>query len=68
MKNWKYTDPSGIFLKDQTLLFYLQYCLCLGVPFFRTFLGFPDFRPIPDSYAKIPAFYANIPCYLGFYT
>ena len=30
--------------------------------------SFPVSCPIPDFYAKIPAFYADILCYLRFYT
>ena len=50
------------------LLIYSLYCLCLCVPSFEAFPVFPVFCPIPDFYAEITGFYANIPCYLGFYT
>ena len=52
---------------DTTLLFYLLCCIFLCVPSFGTFSIFPVSRPIPDFYAKIPTFYANILCYLVFY-
>ena len=56
-----------IYNYTETLLFYsLCYrCLCVS-----SFWGLPVFsvsRSISDFYAKIPDFYADIRCYLGFY-
>ena len=51
----------------ETLLFYYLCYLCLCVPSFGMFPALPVPHPIPDFYAKILAFYANILCYLGFY-
>ena len=51
----------------KTLLFYFIYIVCLYVPSFGTFPVFKVSCPIAAFYAQIPDFYANIPCYLGFY-
>ena len=49
------------------LLFYSLCCRRLCVSSFREFPVFPISCPIPDFYAKIPAPYARILCYNGFY-
>ena len=51
----------------ETLLIYSLCCLCLCLSSFGAFHVFLVSRPIPDFYTKIPAFYANITCYRGFY-
>ena len=54
--------------ENETLLFYLICCICLCIYYFGQFTVLLVSRPIPDFYAEIYDFYANIPCYIGFYS
>ena len=51
----------------EMLMFYSLCCCRLCVSSFRKYPVFLVSLPILDFYANIPALYANILCYLGFY-
>ena len=65
---------DGLFNKEMVKLsnnILRRYCFICDVVFVSSsplLVRFPFFHPIPDFYAKIHDFYANTPCYLGFYT
>ena len=66
MKNssWGY---KFLFDNYKTLLLYSLCCRFFFVSSFGAFLICPVSHPISTLYTKIPDFYADIPCYLGFY-
>ena len=63
---WRSYDYFMFIYSFKMILFY-YICCRLCVSSFGSFTVFLIYRPIPDLYAKIPALYAEILCYLSFW-